>query len=768
MAKYNSTTSRISPDKVQEFLREARERYDFGLEVDKIDREAAQADNAFANASDKEKEQWDEKALKARISAHRPVMQWNRIPTYVAQIANEGRQNRPAIKVAAGDGGEPKTAEFFQSRIRFIEYDSNADTARDTARDQQVTSGRGFIRYSTEFVQGTFRQRIRIEAIENQFSVVWDPSSQEYDRSDADWCFVVERISKDAHERRYGKDSIVSRVDFTDAAATAPGWIGLGDRGELIQIAQYWRKEYKDRTLAEVGTGAPGEMPIPVWEDELDERGFDRKFIVRTRQEQDVTICPYVINGAEILDESEWIGSSIPIVPVWGRTCTVDGRRQTVSLIRNAKDPQRSVNHFVSNIAEQIAMMPKTPYLVAMGQIPAAFLEAWENVSAWPKSYLPYVRFDDAGRDLGAPQRVTHEAPIEALTQGLAQAIDGIKAAMGIFDPSLGQARSAEKSGIAIQRLQKVSSITNFHFADNEARSRKREGQILIELIQKIDRAGMSVPIRDEAGKTTVVPIGKPYADPKSGEPIIHNLTDGDYGIIVMVGPTHASARQEMNDRDSALIQADPELLWVIGDQLFASDDTAGSEERAERMKKAIQMKSPGLIEENQGQGQPLPPQVQAGIQQLQQKLATTQAFAQSLHEQLQTKQPELHNAILLKQMDIDFKREELQADSAATLAKLGIQADIKRLESEIDNINAERQRSHQADLAAGQQSHEQAMQGADQAHDAGQQDSAQGHEAALQDSQQQHQADQGQQDRDAAQQQQEQAQQNQPKPKAA
>src|ERR1035437_3753041 len=153
-----------------DFLSEARRRYDFGKQADKLDREVAEDDNRFAHADDKDLGQWDKKAKTARKK--RPVLQWNRIPTYIQQVTNDGRQNKPAIKINRGDEQSTQhTAEFYTGRIRQIEYESNVDTAKDTARDQQVTSGGGFVRVSTEWIPGTQTQRILVDKIDNQFSV---------------------------------------------------------------------------------------------------------------------------------------------------------------------------------------------------------------------------------------------------------------------------------------------------------------------------------------------------------------------------------------------------------------------------------------------------------------------------------------------------------------------------------------------------------------------------------------------------------------------
>ena len=103
---------------VAEFLREApRDRYEFGREVDKVDREGKRKPIiSLPNASDQLKEQWAPDKKKARMDAYRPVLQWNRIKTSVTQVVNSARQNRTAVRVAAGDGGNPKTADFLNRR----------------------------------------------------------------------------------------------------------------------------------------------------------------------------------------------------------------------------------------------------------------------------------------------------------------------------------------------------------------------------------------------------------------------------------------------------------------------------------------------------------------------------------------------------------------------------------------------------------------------------------------------------------------------------
>jgi hypothetical protein len=136
-----------------EFMEEARKRFHFGLDQDKLDRSEAEHDVKFLSGGDA---QWDEVALAQRrppdlSRPRRPVLTWNRLHEPIYQVTNDGRANKPSIKVTPMDGGTDETAEYFQSRIRQVEYESDADIAYDTQRQQAVSCGRGFIRIGTEF-----------------------------------------------------------------------------------------------------------------------------------------------------------------------------------------------------------------------------------------------------------------------------------------------------------------------------------------------------------------------------------------------------------------------------------------------------------------------------------------------------------------------------------------------------------------------------------------------------------------------------------------
>ncbi len=728
--------SRIPAGEVDDFLSEARDLYEYARSADQDDREEAEDDNQFANASDKEKSQWDAVVKQRRLAMSRPVMQENRIPTFIAQVANDSRQNAPAIAIAPGDGGQQETADYFRDRIRHIEYESNADIAYDTAREQQVTTARSALRVKTEWIKGTFDQKICIEVIDDQFSVIWDPAAMEYDRSDAEFVFVQCLMSKAEHTRRFGKAATDRALSFTGMDSSLSDWLGVGDNGQMIRVCEYFRKEYRKRTLLLMGEGA-----IPIWKDQLSKEQYasfkGSSIAIREREEEDCTICQYVINGVEILSETDWLGKSIPVVPLWGRYATVNGKRRTFSLVRFAKEPQRQLNMFVSNIAEVIGQIPKTPILAPIGSIPANQENAWQNVNNSPLSYLLYKSFDPITmRELPRPERMHQEADIQALSMAYLQKVDAIKAAMGIFDASLGN-RSNESSGIAIERRKKSSEIINYHFASNENRTRQAIGRILVEIIPLLDREmGKEYPTRNEKGETVFIKVGAPYFDKQAGKEVTHVLTDGDYGVTVSNGPSYNSLREAAYERDAQIIQAEPEMMGVIGDLLFQNDDTAGAPERRDRLKRYIQMKSPGLIPPDQDDpAQQVPPEVQQKIAALTEELNSAKAFAQKLQEEQAAKKPEL-------EVKLKIAAEQEKTKRVLGLAALDSEEALTELESELNIAHNRAQRVHDVRMKLMDQQHQADMAAASADNDAAMQEGQQEHQAELQAGAQDHQSE--------------------------
>jgi hypothetical protein len=688
----------VSPAELDEFLKTARERHAYALAADQIDRAEALDDLKFAAATPVEgggSSQWTEAAIEQRTKAHRPILTENRLPTFIAQVVNDGRQTKPAIRITPLDGGNEKTSEMLQGRVRHIEYESDADEVYDTARKHQVTSGRGFIRITTKYKPKSREQEAWLEPIRNQFSVLFGPSKR-YDRQDADYCYVTSNISKDEHERLYGKDTVASQNGFfANSECPAPEWFGTGEGGQEVQVTEYWLKVHNQRTRVQLKDQQTR------WEDEAAPELVDTS--VEPWEEDDLTMYLYILNGAEILDETEWTVPYFGIVPQWGDEQVVDGVTRTYSLIRNAKDPQRLINLYITSIAEFIAGAPKNPYKAPIGSIDG-LEEIWQKINQEARAVVPYNAYDDQGRPIPPPEREAVEPPIQALVIGYNQAVDALKACMGMFDPAQGRPTNQEVSGIAIQRNKRASDNANAHFSGNEARTRKTVGRILLALIQKLDADEKNVPVRTEDGKTRVVRVNtaQPYKDKQTGEQVHHRMDVGEYAAAVSEGKSYTSQREEAFDTYSEIANADPTFMQKAGDILFRNLDAPGSQEIADRYEKAL---PPAL--QPPKPGAQLPPEAQAAMAQAHQMTMTQHAMILDLQQQLASKQPEITGRLKIAQLQEETKRMQIEAEIRVAELNAGVKSAIARLEQEIGAIQ------HTKDLQDGMmdRSHEFAMQ---------------------------------------------------------
>ena len=164
-----------------DILKEAREAFEECKEAEDHNRLNYVEDTKFAKLG----EQWPEEVKAQRERDERPCLTINRMPTFIRQVVNDARQNKPAIKVKAADSyGDPEVAQIINGLIRNIEHVSNADVSYDTAIEHAVTGGFGYIRVGLDYAfDDAFDLDVMIERVLNPLSVYGDPASSSADSS---------------------------------------------------------------------------------------------------------------------------------------------------------------------------------------------------------------------------------------------------------------------------------------------------------------------------------------------------------------------------------------------------------------------------------------------------------------------------------------------------------------------------------------------------------------------------------------------------------
>lgn len=603
-------------------------------------------------------EQWPTELKHQREADKRPCLTINRLPQFVQQLANDQRQNRPAIKVSpVDDNADPETAKVLQGMIRHIEYNSNADTAYDVAFDGAVTGGFGYFRIVTDYVSSnSFDQEILIKQIKNPFSVYFDPYSQEPDGSDAKWCFVFDEISKEDYEETYDESKLSKMEDWRSLGDSAPGWFNE----DSCRIADYYTVEYKTETIYLLSDKSV------VKKDELPEVLPEGVYVVNERKTQIPIVKIYKINGIEILEETEWLCEWIPVIPVYGNEIIVDGERVLEGILRHARDSQKMYNLMVSSEVEAIALTPKVPFVGAAGQF-EGHEHKWKTANSKNHAFLEYNPVSIDGTPAPPPQRQFGETAIQAITQSKMMSADDIKATTGIYDAAVGN-RSNENSGVAIQKRASQSQTANFHFMDNAARSKRHAGRILVDIIPKVYDTERAITIVGEDDEEKQIFINQIFQD--KGVEKHYDLSKGKYDVTVSQGPSFQTKRQEASEFMIQFTQAVPQAGQFMGDLIAKYQDWPGNDKIAERLKKLL---PPEMQDENKE----VPPQAQAQIQQLSQmNEQLTQALNQA-QDQLETKAQELEFKKQIEDSKLSMQAAKIQADMQMKLAQ--IEADMRK-----------------------------------------------------------------------------------------
>ena len=663
-------------------------------------------DMKFARLS----EQWPDDILQQRKDEARPALTINKLPALIRSVVNEGRQNKPGIKVSPVDNGaDEETAEVIGGLIRSIERNSNAEVAYDNALDDAVTGGFGFFRIAIDYAHDeTFDLEARIERIPSALQVHWDVASTAHDASDWEYGFISDFYTKREFEERWPDASLVS-FESDHRADVADLWVDQ----EQIRVAEYFLRTMKHRDIVmlaipNVETGGEdfqtvradqlpdmaksffekGDISTDGMSDEELIRGFMEVSGVQERNRREVEyfkVMRHKINGVEELEEAEeWPGSTIPICPVWGDEVFSDGRRYFRSLIRDAKDSQLMFNFHRTSVTELVALAPKAPWIIEEGSIPKGQETKWKSANTRNHAWLSYAK----GKNI--PIRTSFAGiPAGALQEAI-NSNEDMQAITGIYPSAIG-AQSNETSGKAILARERQGDVSNFHFVDNLSRAIRYAGQILVEIIPAVYSPSQTVRILGEDEAQNVVNLtqeaGGAYRKGIDGKPELYNLTVGKYDVEVKTGPSYGTQREETRETLIEIMRQVPDAAPFIGDVLLDHMDFVGADKLAKRLKHLL----PEAIraEEDEDVTNADNPEAALLKQQLQAKDAEMQQAKQLVMQEIEKIQDEAEqakDAVAKLQADKTVEMERLEAD----VVKSGRELALKDEESDRKNRELE------------------------------------------------------------------------------
>lgn len=661
--------------------------------------------------------QWPPSIKTQRERRNKPCLVMDQIQQSIRLVCNGYRQQRPSITVnPIGDGSDIDTAEILQGTVRHVERISDAEIAYDWTHECVVRTGFGSWRMLNEYADDdSDDQEIYLEPIRNQFTVYWQPGVPHHK---AKWAFIIADETHEEYKDEYS-DSSLSQTNFTSTGNAPPEWVTK----DTVRVAEYF--EIKEEKVE-------GKRP-------------KKKVIWRK------------INAVEILDGEvkgkRLPGTSIPIFTATGDDIDVNGKRFLAGLVRNAKGPQRMYNYFCSMATQTMALAPVAPVMVVEGQL-SGFEKQWENANTGDIAVLTYKQIDVGGKPCPPPVHFQAEPPIEGTAMMIRQASMDLKAATGLYDPSLGQ-RRGDESGKAIERLQSQGDVATLNYSDNMAREMRRCGRVMLEWIRELYEVPRIQRIIKPDGSVTQVVIHNgpeqaaeakqlaekdAEADPSKIKKI-YDIGVGRYDVAVSVGPSYQSKRQEAVATQMEIVKADPQAMPIIGDILFSNMDIPGAQEISKRWKKML---PPQLQDADDPEGQIQQLKAQHG--QMQQELEALTQHLQKAQQEIATKQVEQQGKFAIEKMkeEFAFEGKKLDADTKKYIANVSTKAQIlSEREGALNELERDLHESaHDAATQASDQAHERDMAASAQAHQADMAAQGQAADAQSQQADQEHQAE--------------------------
>jgi hypothetical protein len=528
--------------------------------------------------------------------------------------------------------------------IRHIEVNSDADQAYDTAFDYSVRMGWGYFRVITDYIRDdSFDQEIYIRPIDNPFTVYFDPNSILPDGSDADRCLITTVIEKKIFQEMY-PDADLGSFTYRGTGDDSAEWIMKDD----IRIAEYFYTERKAVKLVQLSDGTS------VYKDELPDQAILAMAgitIVSERESMRKQIKWCKLTAMEVLEERDWPGKYIPIIPVYGQQLVIESKRKKYGLVRNAKDPQRMLNFWQTSITESVALAPKAKWLMAEGQDEGHEME-WASANIKSSPVLRYKQKDIEGVPAPAPTRLQPEPPPAGILAASASINNDLQAVLGIFDPN--QMPSGNLSGKAINGQQQQIDLTNFHYFDNLTRSIRYAGKILLDLIPKIYDHERVMRIIGYDNQPELITLNQRTVDDAGVTKILNDVTVGEYDVVMETGPGYNSKRQEAVANMMPLLAASPDLMKVAGDLIFRNMDFPGADIIADRLAASNPLA-------NVDEKSDIPPQVQMQLAQSKQMMEQMQQQMQQMDMIIKSRAD-----VVAMQQDGETKRKLMDVTSRA------------------------------------------------------------------------------------------------------
>jgi len=610
----------------------------------------------------------------------KPAMTFNKLYDATKKIAGEQRKNKPDLIVRSLTG--KATQEQINLRadlVRTISYQSQNDLVYQTAFKSALMMGYGAFQIMLDYESPkSFNQVIRYDLISDPTRTAFDPTALKPHKGDGNYCARYYVFSRDEFFATY--PYVTNPVSYIDPYMLLDfQW----QTRDTITVCDYFVKEWYPLTIYKLSDGRTVNeeeweqiqkdynLQLTITEETQEVKKMVKAMqpkIVNERQTQDYRIMHYRLIRDQIIEFSEWPSRQLPIIFVDGDSYFIEGRQYTRSFIHEARDAQKCVNYFGSEIAAEVKNRRREQWLGTPDNI-SGYEQDWRN----PELQMGILR---AKPDPKTGQMPVKQPPWDlspAIMQNFQRATQDIREILGFSETEALQGRDI--SGKARRERKLEGSMSAYVYFDNMNQAVEQGGRVVNDLLPYIigeDERTMVISKKD--GKTDSVRINERGRDGQ----IRNDLGVGDFDVEIDTGPSFAVQKEVALEFLQTTLQAQPQAFPLVADLWAKNLDVQFGPQIAERFKTMV---PPEILAKEEGKEPPPPkpnPQemmLKAELQFKAEEIKNKQAEVQVKMKKLQLEEEELE----LKQAEMFLKAQGLKDKAHADVFKHEL--DLKKAE---------------------------------------------------------------------------------------
>lgn len=578
----------------------------------------------------------------------KPPLTFNKLYDPVKKVLGEQRKNKPDLIVRSLNGKvDQEQLDLRTDLVRTISYQSQNDLVYQTAFKSALLMGFGAYQIGIGYESPrSFNKTIEYIMIPDATRCAWDPTAIKPHKGDGNFCSRTYTMTRDQFFATY--PYITNPVSFVDPYMLVDyQW----QTRDTICICEEYRKEWYPLTIVNLSNGMS--VSEYQWEEaqktlqkqqdivegsivsRIIQNGMPR--VIAKRQTQDFRIMRYVMLRDCIVNFEEWPSKHLPIPFVDGDSYFIDGRQFTKSFIHEAKDAQKCVNYFNSEIAAEIKNRRREQWLGTPENI-TGYEQVWRN---------PEVQI---GMLPARPDPKTGQMPIKQMPWDLSpvmmnnaqRASQDMREIIGFSEQEV--IGSRDMSGVARRERKLEGGLAAYIYFDNLNEAIAQGGRIVNDLLPHIigeNERHMAVNKPD--GKTSTVIFNHQQKDGN----VKNKLMEGDFDVEIDAGPSFAVQKEIALEFLQQTLQAFPQAFPLVADLWAKNLDVEFMPQMVERLKTLV---PPDILAKEDGTPPPPPqPNPQAMMAQHQMQMQA---------QEMQMKQAELK--MKAAQIQQDQKQHEL------------------------------------------------------------------------------------------------------------